>query len=220
MKDSGTLNGFKFDYRYDFSNSQWFLKSSLGHVISNNTTYDGAYRIVGTNKRVPYKHKGTNSITDLDLSLGKFISLNNFITAKISGGFYFRSLMNPQSKSLGTYDRQIKYQTFALKAGTIFSLSDKFFIQPLARYDHLIEGQVRTDLSDTDPNKPLVINKQKKGKGYRFDLGFNYVFKKFTLAINPYYRSWDIADSERNSYGMEPRNKTESIGLDIGVKLF
>ena len=216
VKFSGTLNGIKLDYRYDFKSNPFFFETALGYVTSENTNYDG-----GSQDGKSFSYKDTNSIADFDLQLGRFFTLNDFISAKLSAGFYFRSLSNPRvNYKKNDYGRRIHYQTFALKAGTIFSLTQRFFIHPQVRYDHLLAGRVLVKFSDLDPRSSDLLLKQRKGRGYRLDLTFGYTFNNFTLAMTPYYRSWDLEDSDMAVGFLEPKNKTESIGLDIGVKLF
>jgi len=120
------------------------------------------------------------------------------------------------SGGLGGYERESNYLYVPLgyqfdsshKVGWSFGFGDEF--------DIFIIGEQRSHLSDLDPILPDVDNRQNSGYGYRASLRFQHKSKDAIFTIEPFFRYWDIEDSEFE-YGVlfEPANETTEIGIQL-----
>jgi hypothetical protein len=139
-------------------------------------------------------------------------------------GLGYRYLMNdgrgPTTTGHAGYRRESNY--LYLPLGIILQ---RAWLQGTLRtrieYDHLLNGNQFTQLSDTGLGYTDVNSKQSTGHGLKLQL--SYVTGEWFAG--PYLHHWDIADSAemplyRNGsfvgYGVEPQNRTTEIGFEFG----
>ena len=123
--------------------------------------------------------------------------------------------MNPAG-----YERESKYLYVPLgyqfdsnhKSGWSFGFG--------AEFDFFIVGNQRSHLSDFDPAYPDIDNRQNDGYGYRASVRLRHKSKDATFVIEPFFRYWDIDDSDMkyigdDTYLIEPANETTEIGVQL-----
>ncbi|MHC4357072.1 MAG: hypothetical protein ACYS0H_30615, partial [Planctomycetota bacterium] len=82
-------------------------------------------------------------------------------------------------------------------------------------YDIFLWGEQRSHLSDfpSDPPEPDVENEQDEGFGYRISVRLQREYSNGVLIIEPFFRFWDIEDSEISRGWFEPANETTEYGI-------
>ena len=76
--------------------------------------------------------------------------------------------------------------------------------------DLLLIGVQKTDLGVLD-----VSNDQHTGLGFRTSLKFQNRSEDYIFSIEPFFRYWDIDDSETEKYLREPANETIEFGMQF-----
>jgi len=90
-------------------------------------------------------------------------------------------------------------------------------------YDLFLMGKQISYFSDIDPNAKDAENTQKKGYGFRGSIQFMNAAKKNLLIIEPYFRYWNIKESDLDFIGydssgwpvyvVEPDNEHRELGM-------
>lgn len=81
-------------------------------------------------------------------------------------------------------------------------------ITPSAEYKHSLWSQNKTDILGG-------INHRQHGNGGELAVAFAQNTGHYPVTIRPFYRLWDIADSNVKDGFYEPRNKTSEVGFDL-----
>jgi hypothetical protein len=135
----------------------------------------------------------------------------------IYAGIGYRYLNDDLSVHPGGYERESNYVYLPIgymfdstcKAGWSFGFN--------VEYDIFLWGNQRSHLSDVGLRD--VDNRQESGYGYRASVKIQYKHKRGILVIEPFFRYWDIDDSEveNRSWGSvwEPANETMEWGLRL-----
>ena len=170
--------------------------------------YDGAL-LDGT----PYKIDGINDfVLEGRLLLGGDMLFGDTLNTLYSGVGY-RYLNDDPSSDPAGYERESNYLYVPLgyqfdsnhKTGWSFGFS--------AEFDVFIVGEQRSHLSDVGGYD--VDNRQNSGYGYRASVRFQHKIKDAIFTIEPFFRYWDIDDSEVEPAGYEPANETKEIGVQL-----
>ena len=220
METEGMMYGITYSARYLFN--------PRFSVI-----FDGRY----SNGSLDYSSEGTGSLDNMDnlirdnrLSVG-FTSYDNS-TAKLTvyAGLGYRNLFNAGENMITTtgaygYDRESQYIYSPIGVDLKFNLQKGWAITVNAEYDYFWKGKQISSLGYL-PGYDDLTNTQNDGKGMRFALEFSKTFFDNTeFIISPYYRTWEIEDSEffwdesYRSYFYEPANNTKEIGVNVSLKL-
>jgi hypothetical protein len=135
-------------------------------------------------------------------------------------GIGYRYLNDDTSFDPAGYERESNYLYVPL--GYQFDSSDKvgWSFGFNAEFDFFIVGYQRSHTSDYDPILLDVDNRQESGYGYRASVRFQHKSKDAIFVIEPFFRYWDINDSEVSSagfgeYGLEPANETTEVGIQL-----
>ncbi len=133
-------------------------------------------------------------------------------------GIGYRYLNDDSSIYAGGYERESNYLYVPL--GYQFDSSHKvgWSFGFGAEYDFFIAGIQRSHLSNVGLYD--IDNRQNRGYGYRASFRFQHKSKYAIFTIEPFFRYWDIDDSEieyagYDYYGLEPANKTREIGVQL-----
>ncbi len=151
------------------------------------------------------------------------------ITITPFSGFGFRYLRDDSSDQSVTIDyygtpttieagyvRKSHY--YYLPIGVTISklFANSWYLGLTAEFDQLISGTQKSCIETTDGRVPT--NTQNQGYGMRCSLRLEKQFDKFGIMIEPFYRYWDIEDSDISVYWlMEPSNTTKEGGLKVGI---
>jgi hypothetical protein len=133
-----------------------------------------------------------------------------------------------QAYAPGGYDRESRYLYIPLGFSIDKGLAGDWGIGLNLEYDLFIQGRQDSHIGDVDPAYDTLTNKQNKGFGARGSVKLEKRFSHMKLSVEPFYRFWHIDDStvdpitvsgEPTLYGgMEPDNKTQEVGIKMGVQ--
>ena len=191
-----------------------FMFRAEGRFAYGQVEYDGELQD-GT----PYS---TDGIDDLAfegrlLAGGDFLAGNTVNT--IYSGFGYRFLSDDSTEDIHGYLRQSNY--FYVPVGYQFDSTYKagWSFGFRFEYDFFIRGVQRTDFSNDYFDGPDIENDQDSGYGYRASIKIQNKSRRGAFIIEPFFRYWDIDDSEivyeSWGWGREPANNTTEIGVQI-----
>lgn len=146
------------------------------------------------------------------LLLGVDFLVGNTVNT-IYSGMGYRYLSDDLSEYAGGYLRQSNY--LYLPIGYQFDSTYKagWSIGFRLEYDVFLWGVQRSRLSDVGLND--VDNEQDSGYGYRASIKIQKKSRKGAFIIEPFFRYWDIDDSDVNGGLFEPANNTTELGVQI-----
>ncbi len=144
-------------------------------------------------------------------------------------GIARRYLNNNGSNAVSTtghtgYERESRYNYMPIGLyGYFKDDDDSMGFQFQAEYRHFLDGKQNTHLPLVGGGTYNVTNKQKEGSGYHLFAGLSFAAGKATsILVGPYYRRWNIKDSEVARIGniglFEPKNHTTEFGIRLGLK--
>ena len=218
MEEKGIFYGMHFGC----TSRDWVSNSSLnggsvfkaeGRFAFGRVDYDGAL-----SDGTPYKLDGINDfVFEGRLLLGADILIRDTLGTLYSGVGY-RYLNDDPSFEQYFYERESNYLYIPLGGEIYANLKADWYWGARIEFDYLAWGMQRSHLSNVGYND--VDNRQNSGYGYRASLRFEHKSKKAVFAIEPFYRYWDIDDSEiqyagYGYYGLEPDNSTKEIGVQL-----
>ena len=210
MKLKGNMQGINVRYENYFKESLYYFALD-GRFMGGSTDYYG--RLMAT-PPIPYKSENINNYYyDWQLCFGSVIDLSYWFKAWLSFGFAYRYLKNQLDKDPHGYLRESNYiympfaTEFCFVSG-IWGFSFKGEIDYLLygwQYSHMPKGTVR--------------NKQHSGYGLRISakIKLNLDRKKTYIFVEPFYRFWNIQDSDINGGYLEPHNTTKESGICMGI---
>jgi len=141
-------------------------------------------------------------------------------------GIGYRNLFNDWSgvttTGAGGYNRDSQYLYVPIGITPRFRISSQSRLSFNTEYDRLVQGWQRSDLSDSDPTKPDITNKQNGGYGLRE----NIMYEEKTWSIGPFFNYWNIDKSENKVYRVgatnfvayEPHNTTTEYGIQATLR--
>jgi hypothetical protein len=223
MEDEGTFYGMHFGC----TSRDWVSTSSLnggsvfkaeGRFAFGQVDYDGALQNSETEEIIPYKLDGINDfVFEGRLLLGAdMLSRDTLFT--LYSGVGYRYLNDDPSFDQYFYERESNYLYIPLGGEIYANLKADWYWGARIEFDYLLWGMQRSHLSNVGYND--VDNRQKSGYGYRASVRFQHKSKGSVFAIEPFFRYWDINDSEieyagYGYYGLEPANETKEIGVQL-----
>jgi hypothetical protein len=125
-------------------------------------------------------------------------------------GLAYRYLLDDSSSDPAGYERESNY--LYLPVGYQFhQITDApWSLAATIEGDVLLYGVQRSDLGALDVN-----NEQHTGLGFRTSLKFQNRSKNHIFCIEPFFRYWDIDDSETEKFLREPANETIEFGMQF-----
>ncbi len=133
----------------------------------------------------------------------------------VYGGVGYRYLNDDLSFHPSGYERESNY--LYIPVGYQFDSSSEmgwsfgFGLE----WDIFIVGNQRTHLSGLGIGLRDVDNRQDSGYGYRASIKIQNKTKRSSFTIEPFFRYWDIDDSEIVRGMLEPANETTEFGIQI-----
>jgi len=124
------------------------------------------------------------------------------------------------------YERESHYFYIPLGLETTFALKRGWLMGVKGEYDWFLTGEQTSHLADATPGLSDVTNDQDHGYGWRMSLKFLKYNDEFDVLIEPFWRHWEIKDSQSSAiryqgvaigYGIEPKNDTDELGANISV---
>lgn len=129
-----------------------------------------------------------------------------------SGLGYRRLVDNLQEGGPGGYKRSNDRYYLALSLEKEIVVSD-WTITPAVQYKHLLKSEQFSDIAGG------VTVAQNSGYGAEVSMAFATKLGGYETIITPFYRTWDIQDSEVSRSGLyEPRNTTTESGVALTIK--
>ena len=185
-----------------------FMFRAEGRFAYGQVDYDGEL-----SDGTPYTMDGIDDLAfEGRLLLGGDILGGNTVNT-IYSGLGYRYLSDDSSEDTYGYLRQSNY--FYLPVGYQFDSTYKagWSIGFRLEYDVFLWGVQRTDLSNV--GGPEVDNDQDSGYGYRASIKIQNKSRNGAFIIEPFFRYWDIDDSDVNGGLVEPANNTTELGVQI-----
>lgn len=150
--------------------------------------------------------------------------------SKVSGTFEKNGVTN----TISGYKRTSHYYYVPLGVELEVRLTRGWKARFSLEYDILIAGMQRShspvviSYQGVDYHYSSIKNRQTKGYGWRTALHLKKEMDGYGVFIEPFYRFWDIEDSQLGRFaatagyefvgvGMEPSNTTREIGVKMGV---
>lgn len=141
-----------------------------------------------------------------------FINQNSLTT--LYTGFGYRYLNDDSSSDPAGYDRKSNY--FYLPLGLQFNQisENPWSMAATIEADLLIYGIQKSDLDVV-----VINNHQYNGLGYRAAVKFQKISEDAIFIIEPFFRYWDIGESDKEYIGsiyfIEPENETTEFGVQV-----
>jgi hypothetical protein len=207
--------GLEYLGTYAFQND-WFL---LGQVDYNNgpVKYSGS----GTASGIPQYY------VNFKAALGHDFAFNGFVLSPYIGfGYrYLDQAFGGTTTSTGApgYDRQSTYNYIPIGVIHRTSVNDnKAKLETTLEYNYLISGNQFSGFASANPALSNQNNAQNSGYG----INLTILYKQDQWGFGPYYKYWNIADSQTNSTNFvasgirysgiyEPANTTNEFGLKL-----
>ena len=238
-----TISGFDIggqisSYKYEETdpNGNFFMSlegSKIGATGSytralNNNWYwmaDGRFAAGSTNyTSAATGSKGSNPDRYLDLRflVGRDCEVGNYVLTPFAGAGY-RTLYNDLTGYTSTgnigYRRTSRYAYLPLGLTHRFHVNDQARVATTLEYDYLLEGTQRSYTTDISGYTSDLVNTQRNGYGLRL----NVAYETMPWSVGVFYHYWNIQDSDVGTYtdatrvysGIEPRNTTKEVGIQI-----
>lgn len=140
----------------------------------------------------------------------------------IAGRYWYDKI-----KATGGYERRIKQYYLPVGVKIISRKGDKWSMGGTLEGDLLLDGQVKSKLSQVGSDYGDAKNDQEfmKGFGGRVSVFMEYDCGTYALGMEPYFRYWQFDDSEKdlilydgsNHNVIEPENKFYMSGIRMYV---
>ncbi len=220
MEQTGVMAGIRGSYAY---HNHWMFKGDMRLAFG----------------RLDYTSSGTGSMSDVDNTVFETRGLvgYDFVystqgAVTVFSGFGYRYLVDDSAGRRTTtgaygYRRESNYYYSPIGIESVSQMSEKWRLSFLVEYDYFWKGRQESYLSDVSPAYGDLSNNQNDGYGFRASLAASRTFGWGTLTIEPFYRYWDIGDSERTNFtfggaivgvGYEPANNTTEAGLSVSCR--
>ncbi len=130
-------------------------------------------------------------------------------------GIGYRYLNDDSSFHPSGYERESNYVYLPIGYQFDANLNSGWSWGARLEYDIFLWGEQRSHLSDvlTTPPLPDIENEQDTGFGYRASVRFQRKYSDGVLIIEPFFRMWDIDDSDISGGWFEPANETKEYGV-------
>ncbi len=218
---SGHMQGVNAIFKHRMQANNYFWGADFRYM-GGATDYDGWLMTTPPTKST------TEDVGDYYLEgrllLGTVHTLSEYSELWASMGLGYRYLKDHMNKSATGYLRQSNYLYMPAIVEYRWS-PNSWTLSLTGELDILLAGVQRSRFSDIDPAFSNTSNTQNKGLGVRFSAKLNKDFGGVGLFIEPFWRYWDIEDSDSDllyyggapyEYMYEPHNTTNEYGLRAG----
>ena len=225
MEEEGMFYGIAFgaiyrewvsDYpRQTLSDNKMMVRGE-GRFAFGEVDYDGAVQDITTGEITPLTINGIDDfVLEGRLLFGpEWLGENTLNT--LYAGIGYRYLNDDPSFHPAGYERESNYYYVPIGFEIDTDLQAGWSWAGRIEYDFLLWGMQKSHLSDIHPILPDVENDQKSGYGYRVSIKIQYKSKDVILAIEPFFRYWDIDKSDVKFGGIfEPANETTEYGIQL-----
>jgi hypothetical protein len=132
-------------------------------------------------------------------------------------GLGYRYLNDDLGTHPSGYERESNYVYLPFGYRFDASLDSGWSWGARLEYDVFLWGQQRSHLSDVHAVTPGpdIENDQDTGFGYRASVRLQREYSEGVLVIEPFFRFWDIEDSDINGGWFEPANETREYGIQL-----
>ena len=130
-------------------------------------------------------------------------------------GIGYRYLNDDLALHPAGYERESNYLYLPIGFQLGFGLEDGWSWGARLEYDIFLWGEQRSHLRQADPALPNVRNDQNEGFGYRVSVRIQHKGTDGILIFEPFFRFWDIEDSDTSVGYFEPANETTELGIQI-----
>lgn len=221
MSLKGRLRGGSLRYETRMQESDIFAALE-GRWMGGTTDYNGW--IQSSNPSIPPEKHSVGDIGDyyyeMRLLLGPTYDLSDEMKLWVGSGLGYRHLKDHLNKdSSYGYLRESTYVYWPITGSLRYETAHSMLALN-GEFDLLIFGKQMSHVSRLGfPDN--VRNDQQKGFGVRFGLKLQTnLWKETGVFIEPFYRYWQIAESEMTYGFIEPYNTTEEYGVRIGVTFY
>jgi len=242
MNTKGDYSGIFLDYAYRPDMTSEFIADCIDEF-----RVEARYAFAD----VDYNASGTSYSTLEDYVfearglVAKNFNIKGMATAVPYTGVGFRYLNNGLEKipanatTYSGYNRESQYVYMPFGVDVKTRLNNGWAVAMNLEYDHLLAGEQQSHLEDqrtlagVNPGYANLVNKQDEGFGLRGSVKVSKeINKKVDVFVEPFFRYWNIEDSEFKPYvingveqcgggvcvgGIEPSNTTQEIGVKMGV---
>lgn len=218
MKETGRLHGVTLRGTHHASNH--LMWRAEVEYLGSGLEYDGQYQ------------DGTPLTADTDDRLFQARGLVGYdfvfdgfaVTPFVGIGYRY---WYDEILAVGGYEREIEY-VYSPVGVEVASASGRWRYGVRGEYDVFWGGKVKSMLSQADSgfNNPKLDQNALEGYGTRAAAFVEYAFDSVCVIIEPYYRFWDIQDSDmgvltKNGADIgrvyEPQNTTRIYGVSLMV---
>jgi len=207
--------GVEYLGTYAFQND-WF---ALGQIDYNNGSvkYSGS----GTASGIPQYY------VNLKAALGHDFVFNGFVLSPFIGiGYrYLNQAFGGVTTSTGApgYDRRSTYNYIPIGIIHRVAVNDnKAKLETTLEYNYLLSGNQYSGLAAANP----VLGNQNNAQNSGYGINLTILYKQDQWGFGPYYKYWNIADSQINTTNFvasgirysgfyEPANTTNEFGLKL-----
>lgn len=219
MDEEGVFYGFNLDFKVrpwasdlhaDSPPDGGSMFGFEGRIAFGQVDYDGELSD-GTPLTV-------NNIDDYVLETRGIIGMDRLAGDALHNiyvGIGYRYLNDDLSIHPAGYERQSNYLYLPVGYQLDFGLDEGWSWGARFEYDVFLWGEQRSYLRQADPSLPNVRNDQDEGFGYRVSVKFQHKNSDSILIFEPFFRFWDIEDSDISLGYFEPANETTEFGIQI-----
>ena len=203
----GHLQGGSLRYENRVEASPYYFALD-GRWMGGTTDYDG-WLMNGTKHTADdigdYYYEGR-------FHMGRVIDLSEKTQIWGATGFAYRYLKDHMNKDPSGYLRESNY-VYMPFTGEWRYKGGAWEFHLKGEMDYLLFGWQNSHMN------PTIRHDQHQGLGLRVSakIQVNLDGQKTGVFVEPFYRFWEIQDSEASGGYMEPHNKTEEFGVRVGM---
>jgi hypothetical protein len=230
MKVSGTMSGVTAEYLNNGGvgrikeSMPIQLRARLTYMQSSNLDYDGGW-FDNSGNSGPLKHDGVHqSYYDTVFAGGFGVKATEKLSISPYLGFGYRYLVDKDdgihygSSPFGPvavrdYKREQTYYYLPLGADFKISMGSGWKLAFNTELDILLRGENKSHLGGADGTLKF---RQNSGYGLRASVKVEKNLQSVGVFAEPFYRYWNISESNVNRGYIEPKNKTNEFGLRAG----
>ena len=206
----GLMYGAYLDYLYRFTPSTFV--SAGGNLIYGSLNYDGGL-CDEFGSCQPYKATTNDLITRTHVRV--HIKPSSTVSLQIGLGLRY---LSDKGQGQGFYLRTGTWFYVPLAASLSVPLQNQAKLNFLAEYDVVVSGGIKSNLSEIDVDYSDVYMTQTGGG---FILKAAYEWSQFK--VSGFYETWSLNESAPVTTGgstfIEPKNESQSFGLQLGIQL-
>lgn len=209
----GRMQGGSIRYENRLQSSSFFFALD-GRWMGGTTDYDGWLTTNPPTTPIPHQFDDIGDYYyEGRLHLGNALDLSKTVQVWLSTGLAYRYLKDHMNKDPYGYLRESNY-VYMPFTGELRFKSEIWALVLKGEFDYLLFGWQNSHMENG-----TLRHDQREGYGLRLSakIQANLPGKKTGVFVEPFYRYWNIRDSEVRGNYMEPHNTTKEIGLRMGL---